>query len=141
MLLQNQSMESHSCARMEKCLSLCKQYKFIVHLKKKRTIKWQRDLILSLFSSTEHWTLVRTSSRERLCECECSTGRDQRRANYRFILPGYQTEWPQKSLSAHNKKHLCFCFTSFFISMSVFASIAHLSLHFTSGFDLLFLLI
>lgn len=73
---------------------------------KKRPIKWQRDLILSLFSSTKQcaWIPVREEAvwqhRERACDCARSTGTAKRRANYHFALHGYQTEWPQKCLPA-----------------------------------------
>lgn len=87
------------------CVPLCKQYRSNRHLKK-RPIKWQRDLILSLFSSTKQcaWIPVREEAvwqhRERACDCARSTGTAKRRANYHFALHGYQTEWPQKCLPA-----------------------------------------
>lgn len=41
-------------------------------------------------------------------------------SNHHFTLHGYQTEWPQKCLSAHNKEHLFLSFPAFFPRFSPF---------------------
>lgn len=128
-------MKSHSRTRklQEKCSPLCKQNRPNNHFKK-RAIKWQRGLILSLFSSTEHWlcTLIRTSS-----ECAEHWHRPDRP-----ITTSFSTV---TKLSGH--KNVCLLTTSstcvlpplFVIPILVFNSIAHLFVFSSSSFNIIIL--